>query len=437
MISPAWRRLGLVVIAYTGLLGNGAATAADEEYRFDAADFEKKPYEFGGYLEAKPQYFWLNPGSAGYNLAYPGGSPGNSVHGATGTLELVGKYTLGIATARFRTHSDIQRYNTVDQENNRFYEAVLSVRPDPGFTADAGKQALQWGKGYAQTFVGFVQRPKDPDDPELAREGYTIANADLIRNFEGPLQTVAFTPVILPVSSQVNNDYGVVGHVNYAAKLYLLLQDTDIDLMYLAKGSRPARFGTDFSRNLATNFEIHGELAYIWNASKPVVNSAGQVTTQQGNAMNYMVGMRYLTQQDTTCIVEYYRNGLGYNEGQMGDFYGFVDGIFGSPPAGGNAIQNAINLYRAGYGRPNAMRNYLYAQVTQKEPFDILYFAPAITTMVNLDDHSFQVTPELLYTGVKDLELRLRLYALGGGSGTEFGEKANSRRLELRVRYYF
>ena len=83
------------------------------------------------------------------------------------------------------------------------------------------------------------------------------------------------------------------------------------------------------------------------------------------------------------------------------------------------------------------MRNYLYAQVTQKEPFDILYFSPAITTMVNLDDHSFQVTPELLYTGVKDLELRLRLYALVGSAGTEFGEKANSRRLELRVRYYF
>ena len=308
-----------------GLLGTGARSAADEEYRFEASEFEKKPYEFGGYLEAKPQYFWLNPGSAGYNLTYPGGSPGNAVYGATGTLELVGKYTAGIATARFRTHSDIQRYNTVNQESNKFYEAVLSIRPDPGFTADLGKVALQWGKGYAQTFVGFVQRPKDPDDPELARQGYTIADADLIRNFDGPLQTVALTPVILPVSSRVNDDYGVLGHVNYAAKLYLLLHDTDIDFMYLAKGSRPARFGTDFSRNLATNFEIHGELAYIWNASKPVVNSTGQVTIQQGNAMNYMVGMRYLTEQDTTFIVEYYHNGLGYSEGQMGDFYGFVD----------------------------------------------------------------------------------------------------------------
>ena len=127
-----------------------------------------------------------------------------------------------------------------------------------------------------------MQRPKDPDDPELAREGYTVANADIIHNFDGPLQTVAFTPVVLPVNSNVNNDYGSLGYTNVAAKLYFLYRDTDIDLMYLAKGSRPARFGMDFSRNLATNFEIHGEWARIWNATKPVVDSTGQVTTQQG-----------------------------------------------------------------------------------------------------------------------------------------------------------
>jgi hypothetical protein len=434
MTALARYRIGILV---TALLAAGAATAADDEYRFEASEFAKKPYEFGGYLEAKPQYFRLNPGSAGFNLTYPNGSPGNTVDGITGTLELVGKYTAGIAAVRFRTHSDVQRYNTVNQETNRFYEAAFSLRPDPGLTVDVGKQALQWGKGYALTFVGFVQRPKDPDDPALAREGYTVANADIIRNFDGPLQTVAFTPVILPVSSSVNNDYGNPGYRNIAAKLYFLYRNTDIDLMYLAKGSRPARFGADFSRNLATNFEIHGEWARIWNAAKPVVDAAGQVTTQQGDATNYMLGLRYLTERDTTYIVEYYHNGLGYNEEQIGDFYSFVNHAFGSPPAGGNAIQNALNLYQAGYGRPNAMRNYLYAQVSQKEPFDILYFTPALTTMVNLDDHSFQINPELLYTGVKNLELRLRYFALVGGSGTEFGEKPNSRRLELRVRYYF
>ena len=57
--------------------------------------------------------------------------------------------------------------------------------------------------------------------------------------------------------------------------------------------------------------------------------------------------------------------------------------------------------------------------------------------MANLDDHSFQLTPELQYTGYKNLELRLRLYLLQGGSSTDFGEKANSSKVELYARYYF
>jgi len=431
--TAQWRR-GILV---TLLLAAGTALAADEEYHFEASEFAKKPYEFGGYVEAESQYFWLNPGSAGYNLTYPNGAP-SSNHGITGTVELYGKYTVGIASARFRTHSDVERYNTVNDENNKLYEGVFSLRPNPGVTLEAGKQAFQWGKGYAQTFVGFVQRPKDPDDPELAREGYTVANADLIRNFDGPLQTIAFTPVVLPVSSNVNNDYGNLGYTNVAAKLYFLYRNTDIDLMYLAKGSRPARFGADFSRNLATNFEIHGEWAHIWNQQKPVVDSTGTMTMQTFSPTNYMAGLRYLTERDTTYIVEYYHNGLGYNEEQIGDFYGFVDRIFAqAPPGPANALQSALNLYQAGYGRPFIMRNYLYVQASQKEPFDILYFTPSLTSMINLDAHSFQVFPELLYTGGKNLELRLRFFAIIGGSGTEFGEKPNSRRLELRVRYYF
>lgn len=57
--------------------------------------------------------------------------------------------------------------------------------------------------------------------------------------------------------------------------------------------------------------------------------------------------------------------------------------------------------------------------------------------MVNLDDRSFQVTPELQYTGFNNFELRLRLYLLHGSSSTDFGEKPNGRKLEFYVRFYF
>jgi hypothetical protein len=85
----------------------------------------------------------------------------------------------------------------------------------------------------------------------------------------------------------------------------------------------------------------------------------------------------------------------------------------------------------------NPEMNYLYLRVSQKEPFDILYFTPAITWIANIDDKSFSVAPEITYTGITNLELRLRTILIGGQRGSEFGEKQNDYRVDLRMRYYF
>ena len=83
------------------------------------------------------------------------------------------------------------------------------------------------------------------------------------------------------------------------------------------------------------------------------------------------------------------------------------------------------------------MQDYFYLRVTQKEPFNILYFTPAITTVMNLNDKSFTLSPEFLYTGFTNWEFRLKGTALVGQKGAEFGEKQNDYRIDLRVRYYF
>ena len=57
--------------------------------------------------------------------------------------------------------------------------------------------------------------------------------------------------------------------------------------------------------------------------------------------------------------------------------------------------------------------------------------------MMNLQDRSHQLTPELLYAGIKNVELRARLLLLQGGSGTDFGEKQASSRLEVYARLHF
>jgi len=62
---------------------------------------------------------------------------------------------------------------------------------------------------------------------------------------------------------------------------------------------------------------------------------------------------------------------------------------------------------------------------------------PSATVIANLDDGSYSFTPELLYTGVTNLDLRLRATWLHGKSNSEFGEKQNARKLELMARFYF
>jgi hypothetical protein len=83
------------------------------------------------------------------------------------------------------------------------------------------------------------------------------------------------------------------------------------------------------------------------------------------------------------------------------------------------------------------MRDYLYFRASWKEPFDILYFTPAVFSIVNLTDQSLSLTPELLYSPITNLELRLRAAFLIGDKQTEYGEKLNDYKIELRVRYFF
>jgi hypothetical protein len=143
--------------------------------------------------------------------------------------------------------------------------------------------------------------------------------------------------------------------------------------------------------------------------------------------------MRYLTERDTTWIADVYHNGAGYTEAEMNRFFALAHAASANPALRPLAGQAAAQ----GYTQPNAMRDYVYLRVSQKEPFDILYFTPSITLIQNLDDDSRSLSPELLYTGITNLELRLRLFFLSGGRLSDLGKKQNDRRVELRVRYYF
>ena len=115
------------------------------------------------------------------------------------------------------------------------------------------------------------------------------------------------------------------GNLNWASKFYFLLYDTDIDFMFLTGGSKTTRYGLDFSRNVTTNLEVHGEFSLINDFIKTTVDPNGNMFQTTFNAFNALLGLRYLSSRDTTYILEYYRNGQGYSSQEMLDFFSFAD----------------------------------------------------------------------------------------------------------------
>lgn len=410
-----------------------------EEYKFELSEVEKKPYHLGGYAEINPILIGLDRDSRLYRLRFYNLDEGSTLEQYDGTLQLDGSYEKGIARAFVRTNSNLNYTYQGWSGKTDLYEGFLSLKPSSSFTLDAGKKTMKWGKGYAWNPVAFVDRPKDPDDPALNLEGFYVATLDYIRSFEGPLKTFSFTPVLVPVYGDMNEEFGEAHHLNVAAKLYFLFYDTDIDFMFLGGGSKTPRYGLDFSRNITSNLEIHGELAWVEDFQKNLIDRDGRAFQTRSDTQSYLAGIRYLSSAETTYILEYYRNGPGVTEGEMEDFFSFVDRGYDAFLETGNDAQlkRAQSLGQGRYAAANPMKSYLYLRVSQKEPFDILYFTPAITGIFNLDDRSFSLSPELVYTGITNLEMRLKAAVLVGDEFSEYGEKQNDYRVDLRVRYYF
>ncbi|MDD2466999.1 MAG: hypothetical protein PHI97_23650 [Desulfobulbus sp.] len=413
-------------------------TCAKEEYSLNIEEFEKKAWEMGGYAELKWEHMDVRQGSA-FSVLNFYDDPQPMLDQLTGSLLLNGSYAQGISRFNWllKAYGQEDTFGWTDTADA--YEAYLNISSSSGLTATVGKRSYKWGKGYAWNPTGFINRVKDPNNPEEALEGYMATDVEVIRSYSGDLRNLALTTALLPVWQGVNEDFGTENNVNLATKLYLLYLDTDIDLILFSGNSRTTRFGADFSRNVTSNFEVHGEVAYIPEMERLNIDEEGRRFRQSLSATSYLVGIRYLTEFDLTSIVEYYQNGGGYSEEEMSRFYQLVsDSEELWAGSGKNQVfQPARQIGAQEYSRPNPGQDYLYLRFSQKEPFDILYFTPALTTIINLDDQSYSITPEIAYTGITNWEVQLRFFLLNGGQASEFGEKQNANKLELRIRYFF
>ena len=414
------------------------APAWADEFTFDAAEFEKKTFEFSGYLEQKEEGLKMRSDTPGYKLAYPGEAPRDHLLRNTTTLELSGKQNLDPLVVDVRA----QAFHAADQlasasDSGTVMDGGLRWSASPGLTVDVGKRVQRWGKGYAWNPVGFIERPKDASDPQSSREGFVMASAEWTKSFGGPVSAVGLSGFVVPTDAKgLNQDFGAGDDLNPAARLYLLAWDTDVDVLWRGKGARPESFGFDFSRNVSSALEVHGEWARFLDTPRSTVSASGVTQQTASDATSWLLGLRYLTQSEVTWIVEYYRNGNGFDARQLDDYYSYLDTALadGAAPM---LEDKARKIAQSGYARASPGTNYLYAKASIPEPFGWVYGAAALTAMSNLDDHSWQLVPEVSYTGFNNVELRARAFVVEGASHTEFGEKPASRRLEVYARFFF
>lgn len=418
--------------AIAALLAGALVATAHADETFDVASYEKKAFELTGFVELRPEYQWLRRDAAGYLLQFPGQAR-DTMSRSGEAIEVSGAWRRGSLALRFTGHAGWQDDARGSESDARMYETYLGWQASERANFELGKRALRWGKGYAWSPVAFLERAKDPTDPELAREGFVMATAGWVRSFDGPLRTVAVNAALVPTTSGLNRDFGPSGHLNPAVKLYGLLFDTDVDLVWAGRGSRGSRLGADFSRNLGSNLEVHGEWARTSDAPQALLDAGNALASKTRSTTSALLGLRYLTQRDTTIIFELYRNGGGYTEDELSRFFQLARATATQPAL----LASAQRAAAAGYSRPNAARRYAYLRVSQKEPFDILDFTPAVSLVANTTDRSYTLIPEVLYTGVRNFELRARLALNRGNAATEFGEKPVRSRLELRARYFF
>lgn len=431
------RTLGMPALLV--LLAGGAAGAG--EYDFSIPEAEKKPCSLSGRLEMRAIDHRLDGDAARTHLSFFRDDPGNATQEYHPAAEFKAGYSGEKFQARLLTHHEFSSTEAGDEWINEIYEAYATLTPSPNFTLEAGKKVLLWGKGYAWNPAGFVNRPKDPDDPGLSQEGFSLVSLDLIKSLTGgALNNVGLTALILPVVGDwANPELGTPGDLNAAAKLYLLWYDTDLDFIVFGGPDQPASYGVDLARNLSDNLEVHGELAFRREMRRVTLDQSGRSRSDLEDQTSWLVGLRYLTELETTYILEYYRNGAGYGEEELEQFFRYQGEAWAQWLTTHNAavMDQAVQRTAPYYMQRNFGTDYAYLKVSQKEPGDILYFTPWVAAVVNLHDWSLNLQPGVTYTPVTNWELNARIGIPLGPRGTEFGEKQDDLRTEVWIRYYF
>jgi len=406
-----------------------------QDYSFDFEEFEKKPYEYVGTFQLQSELSELNSSSGLYKLSFLNKEEKDYLDSHSASIQLRGSYEI----SKFKFSLDLKdklSYTTNDElENNlSIYESFLNTNISTNFDFQVGKKSVKWGKGYIWNPVSFVGRQKDINDVDAGLEGFWMLKLNYVKSLSGILQNFSISPVIIPVSKGLNEDFQTEESFNFILNSYFLIKDTDLDFYLFMKDDTFKKIGADFSRNILPNWEIHAEYVFEKEVVKNSLNSDSIVETKIEDSYDFLFGTRILFETNTTVILEYLHNDSGIDKEQMGNFFDAVNSALSENP---ELLPIIKNYQSENFIGQFLMQDYLYAKLSHPEPFDILYFTPSIFVLYNLNDNSRMIGGEFGYSRFDNLNLKLKYNYLSGNLNSEFGGKISSKKLSLLVDYTF
>ena len=346
-----------------------------DDYSFDMDELdtiEVKSYEYSGYI--KGEYKYLDTKNQ------------SNIDGYLGEAMLDFKYFKDKYTINSEFMANYENIDGDKDDSTSINQLYLNYKQNENHMYKAGKVSSKSGKGYFFNPIAFIDKKKDPNNPELTKEGYELLAYKYNKVYQkSNLKNFALDVIYFPTSSTQNDDFYSETSNNIAIKAYFLYFDTDIDIAYLYSDESSDKLGFDFSSNIKINFEVHGEYA-----------------KDTDSFYSYTIGIKYLTQNDLTITSEYY-------------------------------CQNETQTI----SEPFWDNRYFLNKFSQKEPFDILYSNIYFKNSLNLTDESYQNTFGTIYNYKDNIAFDLAIGNNNGDSNSEYGSKRVDKFFTFETKWNF
>ena len=362
--------------------------------------------------------------------------------------------------------ADGRRVSAVDHEVVQLLPSVvlselyLSYSPVPNLNFLIGKRRVVWGAGFANNPTDLLNPPRDPTDPNLQRTGAIIGKIDVPTEYL--TFSFAFAPQVLYTANGLpyqflkypsfaprqtlieSAAYGTNRlfpdprtdtdfHYIIAGRVYALVYDSDINLMYYFSNRyndsfvNKSRVGLSFSRYFFKDYELHMEMLLTEGSQRYYVNgdcarevadaiacfAAGtplfDQTKLHSNTLypRLLVGARTQFPDESLLTIEYLYVGDGYTPTEFRDF---VRGLVlarqqGTSFAGGGQGGNAQGAIPTRFSFDPFRRHYLF--ITYSKPKIKDDFTASVVLLAGLEDLSGVIMPSFTWNALEWLNLQL------------------------------